>query len=225
MKQYMAMQTRVMEWLAALPDTITYHNASHTREVVQCAESLADLTGLYAQERELLKLAALFHDTGFQKAYHSNEEYSCEIAAELMAPHYSDLLIERVQDIIMATKIFTISGVVRQCPGQDLLRQLMCDADLYNLGSPDFFDLAHRLRLELGHHAKVTMTDLEWFQMELNLLQTHTWATSAAHVLMADQKAANITALEAAVAHLKAHPNQPLIRMNPDIRVLDHAHA
>ena len=48
-----------------LPDYLTYHNVTHTVEVLKHAEELAVASNISGKELTILKTAAVMHDAGF----------------------------------------------------------------------------------------------------------------------------------------------------------------
>src|SRR4030095_16287412 len=62
----------------------TYHNAHHTRSVIQATQQLCEYEKLDEHQTEVLATAALFHDAGFLKNYQNHEEVSCEVAKEYL---------------------------------------------------------------------------------------------------------------------------------------------
>jgi len=102
-------------------------------------------------ELELLKVAALFHDTGFTMRYENNEEIAVEIAGEIL-PLYTYSLgeIQRIQQLIMSTKLTKKGDYRFQEPDiNDISQLILCDADLDSLGRTDYFLTSHNLRIEL----------------------------------------------------------------------------
>jgi HD superfamily phosphodiesterase len=68
-----------------LPNHLYYHNADHTLlDVLPSSIQLAQLEQIGAEEMLLLKVAVLFHDTGFTKQYPNNEEIGAEIASKTL---------------------------------------------------------------------------------------------------------------------------------------------
>ena len=59
-----------------LPSWLTYHNAEHTKAVIEAAEYLATTENITGEELTLLKTAALFHDGGFLESHTKHEELS-----------------------------------------------------------------------------------------------------------------------------------------------------
>jgi len=57
-----------------LSSIYVYHNFNHTKRVVKNAEFLADKKNLGPQDKNILLLAAWFHDTGFTRSNESHEK-------------------------------------------------------------------------------------------------------------------------------------------------------
>ena len=76
---------------AQLDKKLCYHNIDHTLDVIEQAEQIALSEKISpAKEILLLKVAALFHDTGFLYVYTGHEEKSCEIAREKFTAIFAD---------------------------------------------------------------------------------------------------------------------------------------
>src|SRR5438552_9756214 len=113
-----------------LPEWISYHNAEHTEFVIKYAIELGEEEGLGEEELKLLHTAAILHDAGFLKTYADHEIASCDLAREYLPQHdYTPEQVEKVCEIIMATQL-------PQSPHNKLSR-ILCDADLYYLGTDD----------------------------------------------------------------------------------------
>src|SRR5215204_1526087 len=121
---------------------LAYHSVYHTMDVLCNAERIASEEGLTdGKKLLLLKLAALYHDTGFLFVYKGHEEKSCEIARKDLAN--SAITPEEMNTIcsmIMATR-------VPQSP-KNHLEEILCDADLDYLGRDDFFEISETLKAE-----------------------------------------------------------------------------
>ena len=101
---------------------------------------------------------------------------------------YNKWQIEIISGIIMATKL-------PQNP-KTKLQEIMCDADLDNLGREDFFVKTESLRLELEKHG-IKKTPLEWAKDTVKFLESHTYFTDAAKKLRQKGKENNIRKLKA----------------------------
>ncbi len=90
-----------------LPDYLSYHGLSHTKDVLKYALIIAQSEGVdQSDELLLLHIAALYHDAGFLYTYSDHEAESCRIAeTDLPAFGLSPEQVERVNELILATKV------------------------------------------------------------------------------------------------------------------------
>jgi len=152
--------------------TLSYHNVGHTREVLANVERIAKEEGI-EDERTLLlmKLAALFHDTGFIYVYKDHEEKSLEFAkAELKDYNISKEEMDILGGMIMATKI-------PQNP-KNHLQQIICDADLDYLGRDDFDIISSNLKKEVLLFG-IAQTEAEWEERQINFIESHRYFTES----------------------------------------------
>ncbi|MEP6467336.1 MAG: YitT family protein [Parafilimonas sp.] len=155
-----------------LPHWLTYHGAHHTEEVIQNAIELGKAEGLSQDELLMLETAALLHDTGFLVTVKDHEEASCAMARQYLPLYdYSPAQIEEVCKIIMTTRL-------PQSPF-DKSSQVLCDADLYYLGTNNYQLYAGRLYREMKHYAP-NVSEKNWQQQQTTFLQQHEFYTSAA---------------------------------------------
>ena len=121
-----------------LSSSLTYHNLSHTERVIQHVSVIAEEEGVIGHQRDLLLVAAAYHDAGFIEVYNGHEEVSCRMAREYLPGfNFNEEDIEAVCEIIMATKI-------PQTP-TNFLGKILCDADLYYLGTSNYETIADTL--------------------------------------------------------------------------------
>lgn len=155
-----------------LPAYLYYHNVEHTKNVLAASEKLAQSEGISGEDITLLKTAALFHDSGFLETYSDHEEISCKMACKwLPAFGYSKEQIEKICDLILATKI------PQKPKGQ--LAEILCDADLYYLGTDKYFLVSNKLYKEL-HEAGLVKNREEWSNAELKFVGDHHYFTKSA---------------------------------------------
>ena len=163
-----------------LPRNLTYHSAKHIKDVYGSAQTIAKLEGVKGEDLTLLLTAVLFHDSGFMKSRKEHERLSCEIASEYLPAYcYSPAQIERICDMIMATKI-------PQTP-HNILEQIICDADLDYLGRDDFFRIGNGLYEELCIYGILNNKD-EWNRLQVRFLEKHTYFTNTAMKLRKPKK-------------------------------------
>ncbi|HEU0112844.1 MAG TPA: HD domain-containing protein [Flavisolibacter sp.] len=149
---------------------LTYHTVEHTLDVLSNAERIALEEGVFSEkELLLLKVAALYHDTGFLFVYKGHEEKSCEILTkDLHQSEFTPKDIATMCSLIMATKI-------PQSP-KTHLEQVICDADLDYLGRNDFEFISNNLRKEF-FDVGVVKTEEQWMQLQISFIGAHQYFT------------------------------------------------
>ena len=179
-----------------LPDRLTYHSISHTRDgVVPAVEKLAKLEGIQGEDLVLLKTAAYFHDLGHIEGPQDHEMTSIRIAQEnLPGFNYTPEQIREIAALILATR-------VPQTPSNHL-GEILADADLDVLGREDYFKRNLDLRNELASGG-VTYSDLEWYCAEIELLRNHRYFTKSARSLRDAGKQHNLEAVKRLLNQLK----------------------
>lgn len=179
-----------------LPTDFHFHNFEHTRQVVEAAARLAELSQLSPEDVELLLLAAWFHDTGYIDNPDEHEKASAHRAAQFMGTkNFSQAQIERVQATILATRL-------PQTP-KSQTAEILCDADLSHLGRKAFWDLSGKFRLEQASRHRILLSEQEWISQEINFLQQHQYHTPAATALYQEQKEKHIRQLKKQLARLQ----------------------
>ncbi|MCF0062993.1 HD domain-containing protein [Dyadobacter chenwenxiniae] len=171
-----------------LSDTLYYHGLHHTLDVANAALHLATLEGVKDQEsRDLLKTAALYHDSGFMYTYKEHEQEGCRIARKALPGFgYSPEQIDIICGMIMATRI-------PQSP-KTHLEQIICDADLDYLGRADFEPIGETLYRELKARGMVTDTD-SWNAVQVKFITGHSYWTQSAQLLREIRKQENLKTL------------------------------
>jgi len=152
-----------------LDPKLAYHSPAHTQDVLHQAECIAISENISdARLLLLIKIASLFHDTGFLWVYMGHEEKSCEFMFETLGTELfgqNELML--IRDMIMATKI-------PQSP-QSLPEMIICDADLDYLGRDDFEVISDRLRQEFVTYR--IATEQEWDQLQVQFFANHQYFT------------------------------------------------
>lgn len=167
------LKTRVLFRLSEqLSDKLTYHNVEHTKDVLEQAEIIARAEGIAEADLHLLKIAALYHDTGFFHVYRGHEAESCKLVKKDLEEALTEQSLETVCGMIMATKI-------PQSPATHI-EKIICDADLDYLGRADFEPISDALRREFLHY-KIAADDREWQQMQIRFFETHHYFTTTSN--------------------------------------------
>jgi predicted metal-dependent HD superfamily phosphohydrolase len=148
-----------------------FHNLEHTKQVVAAAEELANHYQLNDQDRLILFLAAWFHDTGFaSNQAEEHEKESSKITTEFLQGRNAEPeLIQRVASSIQATRM-------PQSP-LSLVEKIMCDADLYHLGTKEFKRMNELLKQEQEAYFKKEFSKREWRQRNIEFLEAHQYFT------------------------------------------------
>jgi predicted metal-dependent HD superfamily phosphohydrolase len=171
-KNFEIIQELVCEKLENLSEHLTYHNIDHTLDVVRQSERIARDEGIQDDWKiYLLKVAALYHDTGFLVTYMNHEKAGCEIfLADASRFYFTEDEKAFITRLIMATKL-------PQTP-KDVFESVICDADLDYLGRPDFFRIGDGLRKEFLHYGIVGSNE-EWEKLQIKFLTTHHYQTKS----------------------------------------------
>jgi len=164
-----------------------FHSLEHTQQIVKRAEEIAAHYKLTDRDMLAVYIAAWFHDTGhlFTTPEH-HEEKSVEIMKAFMDMYLPDPeLIQTITGCILATK--------RSIQPTTLLQQIVCDADTYHLGTPDFKKTNKQVKKEVFADDKNPMTKREWDTQTLEFLDKHKYYTSYCIELLEKGKQENIT--------------------------------
>ncbi|MFI5219847.1 MAG: HD domain-containing protein [Bacteroidia bacterium] len=174
-----------------LSPLLFYHDYFHTMEVVKATVEIAKDENITDEEDlTILKTAALFHDCGFVNVYHNHEEEGCRIAREKLSLfEYTDDQIEKICDLIMATK-------TPQAP-KTHLQKIICDADLYYLGTDAFEEHGNKLFKEWKAKGKVH-SEKDWDELQINFLDSHRYWTDSAIAKREKKKEENLRKLKIA---------------------------
>ena len=150
-----------------------YHNQEHTRRVCEAVVELGRTTGLIDDQLELLELAALFHDLGFTESYEGHEAVSRQLADQFLSEH--GFPEDRKQEVLNLIEV-TYPPKVPQTE----LEKIMCDADLSNLGSTDYFEYLEALRYEWKVFLNQEYTDEAWYKLNYKFVKNHRFYTDSA---------------------------------------------
>jgi uncharacterized protein len=180
-----------------LSPRLHYHKLEHTRdEIVPATERLAAMEGISGSELALLLTAAWFHDLGYVEATAGHEALGARIAGEILPElGYTQDEIDVIQSAILATAL-------PQSP-QNLLEQILADADLDVLGRENFMERNSDLRREMSAIGR-EYTDAEWCQSQIRFMEGHSYFTASARELRGEQKQANIQRVRASLERMQS---------------------
>ncbi len=170
-KEFLLLKSSILKLLReGLDPGLTYHSPSHTEDVLQQVERIAAAESITDTRLLLLmRIAALFHDTGFLRTYKKHEEASCVILQEMVdTSQFDESEIKLINGMIMATKI-------PQLP-HNLPEMIICDADLDYLGRNDFETISNSLMNEFLAYS-VIKNEQEWNQLQVSFFESHKYLT------------------------------------------------
>ncbi|MFM2338574.1 MAG: hypothetical protein RL115_1767 [Bacteroidota bacterium] len=155
-----------------LSKNIKFHTLQHTLEVVTASQLICDKMEVSVEDKFVVLLSAWFHDTGYTSGSSKNhEEASIEIATRYFQTHpIEEEIIKKVLGCILATKM-------PQSP-ENTLEQIICDADLFHLGTDAFEEKSKLLRSELIEFGDNALSKKDWRQINIRFLERHNYFTT-----------------------------------------------
>ncbi|WP_153799471.1 YitT family protein [Foetidibacter luteolus] len=179
-----------------LPSHLSYHSVQHTLNVLEHATVIAKENSISGQELALLQTAALFHDMGFIQDAAGHEKISCDYARQYLPGFdYNEAQVNEVCSMIMATEL-------PQRPATTLAG-ILCDADLYYLGTDNYAEIAETLFQELnsaGRH----LERADWQREQEKFLKAHHYFTKSVTDRLYAKQQKNLETLQADEHEAKA---------------------
>jgi len=170
-------------------DDLLYHDLKHTQEVAAITTRIANHYQLSDEDFFIVVTAAWFHDTGYFVDKTDHENKSADLATDyLKGRDVSDEIIDKVKGCIIATQM-------PQKP-VGLLQQILCDADLFHLGTNKFKERSKVLRKEFELLKHTDIDKDQWREKSAELLGQHHYFTDYAQLLLNDQQAKNLQKLK-----------------------------
>lgn len=166
-------------------ETFVFHNYHHTQTVTARAVEIAMHENLGETELKIIAIAALFHDTGYlftAPAQHEAESVK-RMTEFFTGKEISPVVISEAAACIMATKMPTHPS--------NILQQVLCDADTYHFGTPEFATSNEKVYREF----KLRNNGPDWnvfLHGSVSLLQSHTFYTKYCRELLQPGKEENL---------------------------------
>ena len=152
-----------------LPDYCLYHSVSHTIYVEKMAYYLGVKMKVSEHDLLLLRVAAIYHDSGFIVQQENHESISCDLMeSELPKYGFTEKDISIIGGIIIATKI-------PQKP-KTQLEMILADADLEYL-STESFTVVSELLYQEQKHSEPNLSKKEWNKRQIDFLENHQYHT------------------------------------------------
>lgn len=178
----------IHRYLANLPAGMYYHNLSHTEDVFRYAGILASALGLNQDEREVVLLAALFHDAGYKESYQLHEAASRRMASDFLSDHgYPPVKSNEVLDCICATRY-------PQHPAGKL-QEIVCDADMFHLSTYEFFYKTELLRNEWNEVLNSGLSPQQHLENTICFMESHDFTSPYGREFLMKGKANNVEKL------------------------------
>jgi predicted metal-dependent HD superfamily phosphohydrolase len=178
-----------------------YHNYQHALETAEMCQEMAEFYELDKEHREILLLAAWFHDTGYIHSYLGHEERSIEIASEyLRTENYPEERIKVIATLISSTRFQHVPA--------GLLEEILHDADYMHTGKKSFFSRAELLRIEWEEFQNITYTNIEWEKSQLEFLLNVKFYTQYAIKEFTERKEKNIQDQKMKIEKLQSKENK-----------------
>lgn len=174
---------------AELDDNLIYHSYEHTLNVEEAIIKYAQLENLNDEETMLCRTAALFHDSGYLVKYDDNENIGAKLFQKYGAEFgYNEEYIDTVCKMILSTSV--------DIEPENLMEQIMCDADHDYLGRADYHVIAGRLFKE-NESFHAALSEREKIEMQIDYLENkHQYYTTSALNLRQPGKEARIEELK-----------------------------
>lgn len=181
-----------------------YHNLPHTEKVVDAAAEMARHYQLSPRDHFVVITAAWFHDAGYFSDGDNHEARGALLAEEFLRKYaVPEEDIEDVRDCINATRM-------PQSPA-NLLEKIVCDADLFHLGTDAFTDNNKNMRREMELRKGIKISKSDWRKNAISLLESHHYFTDYARTKLQAAKQAHLDKLKRKDDSPETPPIDPLL--------------
>ena len=161
--------------------SFTYHTIAHTESVVKAASQIANHYHLNERDYFIVTTAAWFHDSGYFADPQHHEVKGVEMASGFLRLNGADEeMIKTIGDCILATRL-------PQSPNNKL-EEIVCDADLFHLGTDEFTENNKLMRKETEAKKGIAISKDEWRLGTIRLLESHHYFTDYCQLLLNDKK-------------------------------------
>lgn len=172
--------------LSASLNQLPYHNLGHTRYVVERATEIAHYYQLEPREVFILTAAAWMHDLGYANGQAlGHEQRAIDLLHSLKKTlQLPESTVGPISRCILATRL-------PQHP-TNLLDQILCDADLYHLGTEDFITCDANIWAEQQTWLQRPIPPVQWQKSTIDFLESHRYHTMYCQQLLSNRKAQNL---------------------------------
>lgn len=146
-----------------LDGSFLYHNYTHSKRVYKSINDIIENSQIDVKDAEILRLAALLHDSGYIVCREGHEEESVKIANEFLSKQGVETdTIAAVEKCILATKF-------KGEPHSEL-EEIIRDADSSHFGKKYFEEASEFLRQEYIEQNIKTYSPREWRDENIDVL-------------------------------------------------------
>ncbi|MDM8174349.1 MULTISPECIES: Pycsar system effector family protein [Olivibacter] len=186
----------IKDYIKARNNTnLCFHDIEHIHQVVDASRKIGEYYQLSAEDNFIVQVAAYFHDVGYYTGPPQNHELrSAEIAENFLQERQVEAsVIESIKKCIVATRM-------PQNP-QNLLEKIVCDADLFHLGSDGFNERNKLMRKEAEGCQGKSIDKETWRNGTIALMERHHYHTEYANLFLKDKKLENLASLKSKANH------------------------
>ena len=172
------------------PKLLPFHNLEHTKSVVNRTNEIAGHYEVSEKDMLIVFIAAWFHDTGYLFGEAAGHEEKSIETMKIFMEKFS------VPEDITAAAEGCIRATTHPRNPADLLQEIMCDADTYHFGTKDFKRTNKQMFAELQQFSKSSLSESEFNNDTLLMLEHHRYYTSYCRDLLNDAKKENMKKLK-----------------------------
>ncbi len=173
-----------------LNDKLSYHNWLHTKDVTSAARQIADHYTLNDADLFIVTTAACFHDIGYLTgATAGHEERGAAMAASFLGgTGVEKTVIDAIRGCILATQL--------PQRAEGLLQQIVCDADLFHLGTDEFGERNKLMRKETEAIRNTKISKDQWRRETIRFVGGHQYYTDYCRALLNEKQGENLGRLK-----------------------------
>ena len=169
---------------------LIFHNLAHTCRVVERAEQILSYYQLPDRERFVVIAAALFHDVGYlYNDLVAHEDTGADVANKFLLSQDVD-----EEDIVEVLGCILATSLPQHPTG--LLQSIVCDADLFHLGTSDFFPRDALMLSETEVRKGIKIAPRAWIESTIELMENHHFHTQYCKMLLDGPKGTNLEKLK-----------------------------
>jgi len=171
-------------------ERLFYHNLTHTVQILESVNKIGSYYKLDEKNYFIVSAAAWFHDAGIlDSGLQSHEAKSVELAENYLKEiGVNEEEISGIKKCILATQMPQKTNSLNE--------KIICDADLFNLGTETFKENNILVRKEIEALTNTKISVGEWRMKSIALLENHTYHTEYCQSLLNKTKELNLKNLK-----------------------------